>query len=133
MKDSHNFYVGVSKPWLFVLGCLQQYNFTETSNCIVFIFFQILHLKSGVRLIYGCSLYYDYGIPLYCLHDALTIFSPEDIRTILEESLGLLVGSANCQFSILRRKEILRAINMDKIGLADQSLPNVSRMLFQQL
>ena len=22
VKDSHNFYVGVSKPWLFVLGCL---------------------------------------------------------------------------------------------------------------
>ena len=22
VKDSHNFYVGVSKPWLFVLDCL---------------------------------------------------------------------------------------------------------------
>ena len=39
VKESHNFYVSVSKPCLFVLGCLWQYNFTETSNCVVFIFF----------------------------------------------------------------------------------------------
>lgn len=41
-----------------------------------------------------------------------------------------MLGSANCQFSILRRNKNLRAINKDKIGLVDQSLPNVSRMLF---
>ena len=29
-KDSHNFYVGVSKPRLSVLGCLLQYNLNET-------------------------------------------------------------------------------------------------------
>ena len=51
MKDSHNFYVAVSKPW--------QYNFTETSNCVVFIFFQILRFEIGgaaylwMRLIHG--------------------------------------------------------------------------------
>lgn len=39
VKDSHNFYVGVSEPWLFVLGCFYQYNLTETSNCVGFIFF----------------------------------------------------------------------------------------------
>ena len=47
VKDSHNFYVSVSKPWLFVLGCLKQYNFTETSDCVVFIFFQILRFEIG--------------------------------------------------------------------------------------
>ena len=75
--------------------------------------------------------------PLCCLHDALTsnkIIPLEDILTIVEQSLCFL-GSANCQFSILRRKKILAAINTDKIGLADQSLPNASRILgmtFQQ-
>ena len=59
VKDSHNFYIGVSKPFLFVLGCLWQYNSTETSNCIVFIFFQILPFQIGgaaylpMRLIHG--------------------------------------------------------------------------------
>ena len=45
MKDSQNFYVGVSKPRLSVLGCFEQYNLNETSNCVVFIFFQILRFK----------------------------------------------------------------------------------------
>jgi len=39
VKDSQNFYVGVSKPRLSFLGCLEKYNLNETSNCIVFIFF----------------------------------------------------------------------------------------------
>ena len=39
VKDSQNFYVGVSKPRLSVLGCLEQYNVNETSNCVVFYFF----------------------------------------------------------------------------------------------
>ena len=47
VKDSQNFYVGVSKPRLSVLGCLEQYNLNETSNCVVFIFFQILHFEIG--------------------------------------------------------------------------------------
>ena len=70
--------------------------------------------------------------PLSCLHDALTSnkdVSKEDIKTILEQSLCLL-GSANCQFSTLRRKKVLVAINKEKMGLADQSLPNAKRMLF---
>ena len=60
VKDSQNFYVGVSKPRLSVLGCLEQYNLNETSNCVVFIFFQILHFESGgaaylwMRLIHRC-------------------------------------------------------------------------------
>ena len=59
MKDSQNFYVGVSKPQLSVLGCLEQYNLNETSNCVVFIFFQILRYEIGgaaylwMRLIHG--------------------------------------------------------------------------------
>ena len=58
MKDSQNFYVGVSKPRLSVLACLEQYNLNETSNC-----FKFCASKSGVRLIYGCGLYTDvYGI-----------------------------------------------------------------------
>ena len=70
--------------------------------------------------------------PLCCLHDALTSnkdVSKEDIKSIVEQSLCLL-GSANCQFSSLRRKKILVPINKDKIGLADQSFPNAKRMLF---
>ena len=68
---------------------------------------------------------------LCCLHDALTSnkdVSKEDIKSVVEQSLYLL-GSANCQFSSLRKK-ILVTINKDKIGLADQSLPNVKCMLF---
>ena len=59
LKDSQNFYVCVSKPRLSVLACLEQYNLKETSNCVVFIFFQILHFEIGgaaylwMRLIHG--------------------------------------------------------------------------------
>ena len=70
--------------------------------------------------------------PLCCLHDALCSdqdVSKDDIKSILEQSLCLL-GSANFQFSALRRKKILVAINKDKIGLADQPLPNAKRLLF---
>ena len=58
VKDSQNFYVGVSKPRMSVLGCLEQYNLRYTSNC-VFIFFQILRFEIGgaayvwMRLIHG--------------------------------------------------------------------------------
>ena len=70
--------------------------------------------------------------PLCCLHDALCSdqdVSKDDIKSILEQSLCLL-GSANFQFAALRRKKILLAINKDKIGLADQPLPNAKRLLF---
>lgn len=70
--------------------------------------------------------------PLCYLHDAFTSnrdVPKEDIKTILEQSLCFL-GSANCQFSAMRRKKILVTINKDKIGLADQSLPNVKCILF---
>ena len=65
-------------------------------------------------------------------HDALCSdqdVSKDDLKSILEQSLCLL-GSANFQFSSLRRKKILVAINKDKIGLADQPLPNAKRLLF---
>ena len=48
---------------------------------------------------------------------------------IRDRSLSLL-GSANLQFSAIRRKKILVAINKDKIGPADQPLPNAKRLLF---
>ena len=70
--------------------------------------------------------------PLCCLHDALCSdqdVSKDDIKSIIEQSLCLL-GSANFQFSALRRKKILLAINKDKIGLADQPLPNAKQLLF---
>ena len=70
--------------------------------------------------------------PLCCLHDASCSeqdVSKDDLKSILEQSLCLL-GSANFQFSALRRKKILVAINKDKIGLADQPLPNAKRLLF---
>ena len=56
--------------------------------------------------------------PLCCLHNALCSdqdVSKDDIKSILEQSLCLL-GSANFQFSALRRKKIFVAINKDKIG-----------------
>ena len=53
VKDSQNFYVGVSKPRLSVLGCLEQYNLNETSNCVV-IFFPNSALRNR-----GCGLYTD--------------------------------------------------------------------------
>lgn len=40
-----------------------------------------------------------------------------------------LLGSVNCQFSTLRKKEVL-VLNKDRIGLAVQSLPNAKRVLF---
>ena len=64
VKDSQNFYVGVSKPRLSVLGCLEQCNLNETSNCVVFIFFQILRFEIGsaaylwMRLIHGRLRYF---------------------------------------------------------------------------
>ena len=70
--------------------------------------------------------------PLCCLHDALCSdqeISKEDIKLIPEQSLCLL-GSANFQFSALRREKILVAINKEKIGLADQPLPSAKRKLF---
>ena len=54
VKDSQNFYVGVSKPRLSVLGCLRQYNLNETSNYIVFIFFPNSALRNQ-----GCGLSMD--------------------------------------------------------------------------
>ena len=39
VRDSHNFYGGVSKPRLSVVCCLSQYNLDETSNCVVFKYF----------------------------------------------------------------------------------------------
>ena len=53
-KDSHNFYVGVSKPRLSVLDCLLQYNLNETSDCVVFIFFPNSALRN-----WGCGLSMD--------------------------------------------------------------------------
>jgi len=69
--------------------------------------------------------------PPWCLHALCSDqdVSKDDIKSILEQSLCLL-GSANFQFSALRRRKILVAINKGKIGLADQPLPNAKRLLF---
>jgi len=70
--------------------------------------------------------------PLCCLHDALCSdqdVSKDDIKSILEQSLCLL-GSANFQFSTLRKK-IPVAINKERIGLADKPLPNAKGLLFR--
>ena len=71
-------------------------------------------------------------LPLFLekhLRRKLSYDEVSDIKSILEQSRCLL-GSANFQFSALRRKKILVAINKDKIGLADQPLPNGKRLLF---
>ena len=70
--------------------------------------------------------------PLCSLHDALsseTHVPSEEIKCIVEQTLCLL-GSANHQMSVLRRKKVLANINKEKISLADQPLPNAKRFLF---
>ena len=70
--------------------------------------------------------------PLCSLHDNLSSGQEiplEDIKSLIEQTLCLM-GSANHQLSVLRRKKILASVNKDKIGLADQPLPNAKRFLF---
>ena len=70
--------------------------------------------------------------PLCSLNDALsseTQVPSEEIKCIVEQTLCLL-GSANHQMSVLRRKKVLANINKEKISLADQPLPNAKRFLF---
>ena len=50
----------------------------------------------------------------------------EEIKCIVEQTLCLL-GSANHQLSVLRRKKVLANINKEKISLTDQPLPNAKR------
>ena len=70
--------------------------------------------------------------PLCSLHDTLSSGNQvpaEGIKCIVEKTWCLL-GSANHQLSVLRRKKVLTNINKEKIILADQPLPNAKRFLF---
>ncbi|CAB3996691.1 Hypothetical predicted protein [Paramuricea clavata] len=70
--------------------------------------------------------------PLFTLHDRLENnlpVSPTELKLLVEQSL-CLVGSANSQLSVLRRKKVLASINKSKIDLANQPLPNAQRWLF---
>ncbi|CAB4016935.1 Hypothetical predicted protein [Paramuricea clavata] len=70
--------------------------------------------------------------PLCTLHDQLeqdNSLKPADLKLILEQTLCLL-GSANTQLSILRRKKVLASINKSKINLATQPLLNAKKLLF---
>jgi hypothetical protein len=71
--------------------------------------------------------------PLCTLHDHLEQdninLKPADLKLILEQTLCLL-GSANTQLCILRRKKVLASINKSKIGRATQPLPNAKKLLF---
>lgn len=70
--------------------------------------------------------------PLCSLHDALSLGTQvpvEGLKSIVEKTLCLL-GSANHQMSVLRRKKVLANINKDKLNLAEQPLPNAKRYLF---
>ncbi|CAB4029619.1 Hypothetical predicted protein, partial [Paramuricea clavata] len=70
--------------------------------------------------------------PLSTLHDRLENnlpVSPTELKLLVEQSL-CLVGSANSQLSVLRRKKVLASINKSKIDLANQPLPNAQRWLF---
>ena len=72
--------------------------------------------------------------PLCCLHDALESndninVSNKDVKLMLEQALCLL-GSANYQISVLRRRKVLAAINKANVNLGDLPLPNAKRMLF---
>ena len=67
--------------------------------------------------------------PLCSLHDTLSSGSQvpaEEIKCIVEQTLCLL-GSANHQLSVLRRKKVLANINKGKINVADQPVPNAKR------
>ena len=64
------------------------------------------------------------------LHDTLSSGNQvpaEEIKCIAEQTY--LLGSANHQLSVLRRKKVLANINKEKIGLADQPLPYAKRFL----
>ena len=70
--------------------------------------------------------------PLSSLHDALsseTQVPVDKVKSIIEQTLCLL-GSANHQMSVLRGKKVLASINKEKVGLAEQPLPNAKRFLF---
>ena len=70
--------------------------------------------------------------PLSSLHDALssgTQVPTEEIKCVVEQKLCLL-GSANHQLSVLRRRKVLGNINREEINLADQPLLNAKRFLF---
>ena len=68
------------------------------------------------------------------MHDRLennVAIDPVDLKRVVEQTLCLL-GSANTQLSILRRKKVLANVNKTKIDLAnhDQDLPNAKKWLF---
>ena len=70
--------------------------------------------------------------PLCTLHNRLesnSLVDPASLKTIVEQALCLL-GSANTQLSILRRKKVLASINKGKIDLASHPLPNAKKWLF---
>lgn len=70
--------------------------------------------------------------PLCTLHDLLENNFPVDsvnVKTIIEQTLCLL-GSANTQLSILRRKKVLASINKGKMDLANHPLHNARKWLF---
>ena len=70
--------------------------------------------------------------PLPSLHDALsagTQVPTEEIKRVVEQTLCLL-GSANHQLSVLRRRKVVANINREKINLADQPLLNAKCFLF---
>ena len=70
--------------------------------------------------------------PLCSLHDRLENnfdLNPSEIKLVVEQALCLL-GSANNQLSVLRRKKVLASVNKSKIELANQPLPNAKKWLF---
>jgi hypothetical protein len=71
--------------------------------------------------------------PLCTLHGRLENnlpVSPTELKLLIVEQSLCLVGSANSQLSVLRRKKVLASINKSKIDLANQPLPNAQRWLF---
>ena len=69
---------------------------------------------------------------LCSLHDTFSSGSQvpaEEIKCIVEQTLCLL-GSANHQLSVLRRKKVVSNVNTGKINLADQPVPNAKCFLF---
>ena len=69
--------------------------------------------------------------PLCSLHDRLennVAIDPVDLKRVVKQTLCLL-GSANTQQSILRRKKVLANVNKTKIDLANQDLPNAKKWL----
>ena len=85
MKDSHNFYVGVSKPRLSVLGCLEQYNLHDTGGEIggaTYVWMRLIHGRLQYSIAIPCEQYLFTYLKL-CAGLVLLALHPSSRQTLL--------------------------------------------------